>query len=294
MKDFHLKILAIIMIIFGIFGLSTLPFLSIIVQYIDSITGFSSGNGYLTNNMDYLFKSPLIYIGGFFVFSIILAIIYLVYSFFKAKRDLNIIKKIISMVLSFILILGCSTTAFAAETHNYDTENLPHDGADYFETEIKADEENEERISDFVTVYGYQYTKGSLKSGAWRNGTSGGSSTSSAKLSLNYTQDTSYNISFKASVSGGYTNGGTIGSELGVTLGASKSYSLGSGYSVTVPKGSHYLIKYRPMYYTYKVVETKYKERYNEALGGMERYVVETKTCYVDVFSHWDFTHVAK
>jgi|GEM_PF-366408 len=40
MKDFHLKILAIIMIIFGIFGLSTLPFLSIIVQYIDSITGF--------------------------------------------------------------------------------------------------------------------------------------------------------------------------------------------------------------------------------------------------------------
>lgn len=86
MKDFHLKILAIIMIIFGIFGLSTLPFLSIIVQYIDSITGFSSENGYLTNNMDYLFKSPLIYIGGFFVFSIILAIIYLIYSFFKAKR----------------------------------------------------------------------------------------------------------------------------------------------------------------------------------------------------------------
>ena len=33
-------------------------------------------------------------------------------------------KKIISMVLSFILILGCSTTAFAAETHNYDTEIL--------------------------------------------------------------------------------------------------------------------------------------------------------------------------
>lgn len=51
---------------------------------------------------------------------------------------------------------------------------------------------------------------------------------------------------------------------------------------------------YRPMYYIYKVVETKYKERYNEALGGMERYVVETKTCYVDVFSYWDFTHVSK
>jgi uncharacterized protein YxeA len=81
-------------------------------------------------------------------------------------------KKIISMVLSFILILGCSTTAFAAETHNYDTENLPHDGADYFETEIKADEENEERISQinivninlffkffsiFINPFGYHY-----------------------------------------------------------------------------------------------------------------------------------------
>lgn len=197
------------------------------------------------------------------------------------------------MVLSFILIFGCSTTAFATDTNNYHTENLPHNGADYFETEIRVDEENEERISEFVTVYGYQYTKGSLKSGAWRNGTSGGSSTFSANLSLNYTNNTSFNISFTASVSDSYTNGGTIGSNLGVTLGASKSYSLGSGYSVTIPKGSHYLIKYRPMYYTYTVVETKYKERYNEGLGGMERYVVGTKTCYVDVFSHWDFTHVA-
>jgi hypothetical protein len=202
-------------------------------------------------------------------------------------------KKIIGMLLSFILIFGCSATAFAADTDSNHTENLPHNGANYFETEIRVEEENEERISDFVTVYGYQYTKGSLKSGTWRNGTSGGSSTSSADLSLNYTYDESFNIDFTASVSGSYTNGGTIGANLGVTLGAAKSYSLGSGYSVTVPKGAHYLIIYRPMYYKYTVVETKYKERYNPALGGMERYVVGTKTCYVDVFSHWDFTHVA-
>ncbi len=215
-----------------------------------------------------------------------------VFGDYEAQSSMLLLKKVCTP--EAIVELGAEKINQIWRDAKLRAENLPHDGADYFETEIKADEENEERISDFVTVYGYQYTKGSLKSGAWRNGTSGGSSTSSAKLSLNYTQDTSYNISFKASVSGGYTNGGTIGSELGVTLGASKSYSLGSGYSVTVPKGSHYLIKYRPMYYTYKVVETKYKERYNEALGGMERYVVETKTCYVDVFSHWDFTHVAK
>jgi hypothetical protein len=202
-------------------------------------------------------------------------------------------KKIIGMILSFILILGCSTITFAADTNDNLTEDLPHNGADYFETEIIVDEENVERTSDFVTVYGYQYTKGSLLGGAWRNGTSGGSSTSSSTLSLNYTNDTSFDVTFTTSVSGSYTNGGTIGANLGVTLGESKSHSLGSGYSVNVPKGSHYLIKYRPMYYKYTVVETKYIERYNSALGGMERYVVDTKTCYVNVFSHWDFTHVA-
>lgn len=119
------------------------------------------------------------------------------------------------------------------------------------------------------------------------------SSTSASTLTMNYLDNTSYNISFTASVSGSYTNGGTIGANLGVTLGASKSYSLGSGYTVPVPKGAHYLIKYRPMYYRYTVVETKYKERYNPGLGDWERYVVGTKTCYVNVFSHWDYTHVA-
>lgn len=65
MKDFSWKIFAIKTIIFSIWGLSTLPFLSIIVQYIDSITGFSSGNGYLTNNMDYLLKVLLFILVAF-------------------------------------------------------------------------------------------------------------------------------------------------------------------------------------------------------------------------------------
>jgi hypothetical protein len=38
-----LKVLAFKTIILSILGLSTLPFLSIIVQYIDSVTGFASG-----------------------------------------------------------------------------------------------------------------------------------------------------------------------------------------------------------------------------------------------------------
>ena len=87
MKDFSWKIFAIKTIIFSIWGLSTLPFLSIIVQYIDSITGFSSGNGYHTNHMDYIFESPLVYMGVVFCINIILAIAYLMYCFLKAKRE---------------------------------------------------------------------------------------------------------------------------------------------------------------------------------------------------------------
>lgn len=70
-------------------------------------------------------------------------------------------------------------------------------------------------------------------------------------LNFNSAYNTSYNINFTASVSGSYDKGGTIGGTLGVTLGASKSYSLGSGISVSVPKGKRYTIKYRPVYYTY-------------------------------------------
>ncbi|MGE5495737.1 MAG: hypothetical protein ACM3S4_10590, partial [Burkholderiales bacterium] len=110
-------------------------------------------------------------------------------------------------------------------------------------------------------------------------------------LTFDRSCDTSYNISFTATVSGSYTNGGTIGAALGVTLGASKSYSLGSGCSITVPKGKHYLIKYRPIYYKYKVVETEYLEGYVPGIGW-HRMVMGTKTCYVNVFSHWDFTAV--
>lgn len=87
MKDSPLNILAIKTIIFSIFGLSTLPFLSVIVQYIDSITGFSSGNGYHTNNMDYIFENPLVYMVAVLCINIILGLAYLLYSFFKAKRD---------------------------------------------------------------------------------------------------------------------------------------------------------------------------------------------------------------
>ena len=87
MKDSPLKVLAFKTIILSILGLSTLPFLSIIVQYIDSVTGFSLGNGYHTNNIDYIFESPMVYIGVVLCINIVLAMIYLIHCYIKEKQD---------------------------------------------------------------------------------------------------------------------------------------------------------------------------------------------------------------
>lgn len=198
-------------------------------------------------------------------------------------------------MLSFVLILGSAGTAFAESEEHICANGLTQDGVDFCEAEITDEngKDKEEQLSDFVIVYGYEYIRGNKKNGQWREGPSGGSAVSPANLSLTYSNDTEYNISFSAAVSGSYTNGATIGGDLGVTLGASRSYSFGSGYSVSVKAGEHYQILYRPQYYQYTVIETKYMERYNPALGGMERYAIGTKTCYVDVFSNWDFTHIS-
>ena len=86
MKDSPLKVLAFKTIILSVLGLSTLPFLSIIVQYIDSVTGFSLGSGYHTNNIYYIFKSPLVYIGVVLCINIVLAMIYLIHCYLKEKQ----------------------------------------------------------------------------------------------------------------------------------------------------------------------------------------------------------------
>lgn len=86
MKDSPLNILAIKTILLSIFGLSVLPFLSVIVQYIDSIINFSSGRGYYANSNEYIFRSPLVYIGIVLCINIILGISYLVYNALKKKR----------------------------------------------------------------------------------------------------------------------------------------------------------------------------------------------------------------
>lgn len=194
------------------------------------------------------------------------------------------LRKICSLLLSVLIITGSIVSVSAVEVQQNNS---------FSEALSDSNETSNQKSVDPITItlYENEYNMGStVMYGGWRNGVSGGSDYTEVNLSFNRTYDTSYDIAFTASVSGEYTpaNANTIGLELNVTLGASKGYSLGSGISADVPIGERYLIVYRPAYYICEVVETTYKEVYRDGYL-LNRYDYDTKVCYVNVFSHWDF-----
>lgn len=162
-----------------------------------------------------------------------------------------------------------------------------------YQVPVTQEDTDEPRSVDpvTITVYENEYEKGTLVHyGSWRNGVSGGSNLDAQVIYLDHGYDNTLDISFPATVTGEYTlaNGTTIGLELGVTLGASKNYSFGSGTTITVPKGCHWLIRYRPTYYVWKVTEKTYQEVYRSGYL-LSRHLISTKISYVDVFEHWDY-----
>lgn len=78
-KDIY-KVIAVKTIILSVFGLFTLPFWAVVMQYFDAAVGFSPGRGYLTDYKLYIYKSPLIEILFILCVFIILGIIFLVWS----------------------------------------------------------------------------------------------------------------------------------------------------------------------------------------------------------------------
>lgn len=208
-------------------------------------------------------------------------------------------------MLIIIFCISCALPASATETASeiefviHPQENyLPAGGAESFHTEHTGNESTSPTdasvtSTQYHTVYGFEYIKGPLFYGDWRNGASACSTLTSITLNFDNGYDETYNTSFTATVTGEYTlsKKAKIDGALGVELGKSDTYSFGSGITVTVPKGSHYIIRYRPVYYKYKVIETKYLRAYIDWVGWDE-HVISTKICYVDVFSHWDYTVV--
>lgn len=81
-----LKIIAIKTIIKSVFGLCTLPLLAVIVQYIDSVTGVSRGQGYYSNSSTYIFSAPLIYILMILCINILLSVVYLILEYVRERN----------------------------------------------------------------------------------------------------------------------------------------------------------------------------------------------------------------
>lgn len=166
--------------------------------------------------------------------------------------------------------------------------------------EVHADQVDtaETRMVDPITIVyyvnEYELLPGIFADeGTWRNGTSGGNALADQEIYIDRSYDSSRDISFTITVTGSYTpeNGASIGADLGVTLGSTQTYSFGSGTSVTVPKGEHWMILYRPAYRKYKVIEKGYVEVHQNGFVISQRQFSE-KECTVKVFSHWDYTVV--
>jgi len=85
-------------------------------------------------------------------------------------------------------------------------------------------------------------------------------------------------------ISGSYTSVGDISASLGVSIGKSQSYSV--QYSLPVPTGKTYQIKYRPLFTKYKVVQRQYYK-----IDGYSSPTSNTKTCYVEAFYDWGFSY---
>jgi len=86
MRNSPYCVIAVKTIILSIFGLSTLPFWAVVVQFIDSVTGFSSGQGYHSASQRYIFESPLIYILVVLCINVVAGIAFLAYAHYKEKK----------------------------------------------------------------------------------------------------------------------------------------------------------------------------------------------------------------
>lgn len=73
MKHMDFSVLTVGVILLSVFGLCLLPFLCAI-QYIDSVTGFSMGSGYLSDPMQDLTRFPLVFLPAILCADLVLAV----------------------------------------------------------------------------------------------------------------------------------------------------------------------------------------------------------------------------
>ncbi|MDD6690710.1 MAG: hypothetical protein PUE63_02515 [Lachnospiraceae bacterium] len=74
MKHMDFSVLTVGTILLSVFGLCLLPFLCFGDQYIDSVTGFSMGSGYLRVPMQDLTRFPLVFLPAILCADLVLAV----------------------------------------------------------------------------------------------------------------------------------------------------------------------------------------------------------------------------
>ncbi|MBR2674256.1 MAG: hypothetical protein IKE52_02210 [Mogibacterium sp.] len=186
---------------------------------------------------------------------------------------------IASLLMAITILIATPLSGFAANVPASPLNNNIINDV-FAEGDSSDDEFN---IAGETRSDGHYYWKITSKSivshpyGSWRNGPSG-----KGRSDLSLTNSQGYNYTVSNTISGSYTSIATISSSLGVTIGKSETHSV--GYKVTVPKGKRYQIIFRPQFDRYKVVESEFYK-----IDGYSRKTGKTKTCYVKVFSNWDY-----
>lgn len=178
--------------------------------------------------------------------------------------------------ISLLVVVVLSITAMLPT--NVIASDTPHLKSEVRRIDLSADL-NEYEIQPRTDGYYYwgveSKTNQGTVYGGWRLGPQGAGP---GTVSVNKT-DTVTNT-----ISGSYTSSGDIAASLGVTIGKSQSYSV--SYSLPVPSGKTYQIKYRPLFTKYKVVQRQYYR-----IDGYTTKTSNTKTCYVNVFYDWGFSY---
>ena len=68
-------------------GLCSLPFLSVILQFLDMKTGFGHGYGFHTNSLYYITESPLVFLLCYFIVCILIGVLYFLRLNFRKKKE---------------------------------------------------------------------------------------------------------------------------------------------------------------------------------------------------------------
>lgn len=190
---------------------------------------------------------------------------------------MQLYKKFVGVGLGIALsLVSVNTVALAASVpvpapdSEVRNENLAIEPVNLsFEKENRTDGFYYWRVTS-KSVVGYPY-------GSWRNGPSG-----RGPATVSLTNSSTYSRSVTNTISGSYTNKAAIAASLGVTIDKSNTYSV--SYSLNVPRGKKYQIRYRPQFKKYKVVQTQYYKIDGKA------HKTGTKISYVKVFSNWDYS----